>query len=364
MKVVFTTGRRLVAVALVVMCASCAQTRDRLPTAKAPRSSDVNAGSILSQSSLAVRSESSSPSSASKATNSSTPAGSATGLQAPIEATTTTAVTTTTATSTPITTAIATTAPPAPIPTIAPTPTVPTVPIATVPVTAAPVDPCPVKLYVTVPGWPGQATLFIVSLPPDLIGDRIRLIVDDSYTLDTQYARSTLENLAWQPGDPQPSASAVGVVAVVDTGDGTPQFSSCAIPPGVSTSQLTPEQTDRAADVGALAIFQSALDGNVGTAGVPHAGYGDTVRSVALPSGSHTILIAYQRNRCTANQTCSSSARLDPNGVETTSLFCVDAAGTKFKLVSSAASGGIFLDRYAAWPTIAQVASDFSSWCQ
>lgn len=359
MKAVFT-GRRLVAVALVVMCASCAQTRDRLPTATAPRSGDVNAGSALSQSSLAVRSASSStPSSAVDATNSETPAGSATGLQAPIKATTTTA------TSTPITTAIATTStPPAPIPTIAPTLPVPTVPIATVPVTAAPVDPCPVKLYVTVPGWPGQSTLYTVSLPPDLIGDRIRLIVDDSYTLDTQYARSTLENLAWQPGNPQPSASAVGVVAVVDTGDGTPQFSSCAIPPGVSTSQLTPEQIDRAADVGALATFQSALDGNLGTTGVPHAGYGDTVRSVALPSGAHTIMIAYQRNRCTAKQTCSSSARLDPNGVEGTSLYCVDPVGTKFKLVSSAASGGIFLDKYAAWPTVAQVASDFSSWCE
>jgi hypothetical protein len=327
------------------------------------QSGDISAGSNLSQTTLDVRSVSSvSSASAVGATNPESPTGSATGLRAPSEVTTTVAVSTTTAATS--TTIITTTTQPAPIPTIAPTLPVPTVPIATVPAPTVLVDPCPVKLYVTVPGWPGQSTLYTVSLSPDLIGDRIRLIVDDSYTLDTQYARSTLENLAWQPGDPQPSASAVGVVAVVDTGDGTPQFSSCAIPPGVSTSQLTPEQTDRATDVGALAIFQSALDGNVGTTGVPRAGYGDTVRSVALPSGSHTILIAYQRNRCVANQTCSSSARLDPNGVETTSLFCVDAAGTKFKLVGSAALGGKRLDAYLAWPTVAQVASDFSSWCQ
>lgn len=50
MNSVFTVGRRFVAVALVVMFASCAQTRNRLSTPKAPPSGYVNAGSALPQS--------------------------------------------------------------------------------------------------------------------------------------------------------------------------------------------------------------------------------------------------------------------------------------------------------------------------
>jgi len=225
-------------------------------------------------------------------------------------------------------------------------------------------DPCPVELVETVPGGPGQATLYQVSLPAELVGSRVRLIVDNNFNLDTQTAHSTIENLAWQTGDPMPSATAAQIVAVVDSGDGTAQVSSCPISPGVITTQLGPEQSVLTGDAGALTAFQVSLDTKVGTNGTPQQGYGDTVRSLALPSGTHTILVAYQRNRCLVAATCSATVRVDPAGIETTSLFCIDINGTKFNIVEGVEFAGRMLDAYQGWPTLAQITIDFGSWCQ
>lgn len=232
---------------------------------------------------------------------------------------------------------------------------------STVPPTT--INPCPVGLSVVTAGTATQATIYRATLPAGLVGARIRLVVDDAFVVDTQISTSSQEFLTWQPGSPTPSPTAAGIVAIIDTGDGTPQMKSCSIPPLVASSLLTSEQIARAGSASALSTFQSALDAKVGTTGIPAEGYGDTVRVIALPAGLHTILVSYQRDRCVEATNCPASLRLDPYGVETTSLFCIDFSGARFKLVEATQPDPRLLDIYAGWPTLEQILADHAAWC-
>ena len=224
---------------------------------------------------------------------------------------------------------------------------------------------CAVTLTEIVPGSSSQATLYAVSLPASLVGGTISLVVDGTFTVDVQDSVAPAEFLSWQTstGDLQPSPDAGQIVALAEADDGTTSSASCPIPPGVIESALTPEQSNGFADPGVLTAYQASLDAKISTGGVPKKGYGDTVRSIALPTPHHTVLIAYQRDRCSTADSCPSDSRTRPTATETTSLYCVDIKGTQSTLVGGVTS---LKDQYVAWPSVAQVASDMSraGWCQ
>jgi hypothetical protein len=237
-------------------------------------------------------------------------------------------------------------------------------PATSSPTTPPPVPSCGVTVTEIVPGSASQATLYAVALPASLVGGTISLVVDGTFIVDVQASVAPAEYVAWQPGDLQPSPGASQIVAVVESADGTTSSASCPIPPGVVESALTPEQSNGFADPGALTAYQTSLDATINTAGVPKKkGYGDTVRSVALPTPQHTILVAYQRDRCTDANSCANDTRTRPTARETSSLYCVDVKGTDAKSVAGVTA---LKDQYAFWPSVAQVAADLSSvgWCQ